>query len=490
MNKISFLLVCISVLWSVSLNAQQENKPLKILKGHQKEVTDLVFSPDGRFMASASWDNNVYIWEVMKVAIVDSLTAHNSAVFAVDWSADGKYIASAGWDLKICIWNARTYELEMTLEGNSARITDLAFTPNGKRIASASEDGVIMLWDLSTKGMISEFKSEEKSVVSIDFSSDGKKIISSGWSKDIRMWDLDSNACTSVFQAHLRGVNDVCFNPEDNLLLSASEDNTAKLWMVDSAKVLSTLKRHKSAITAAVFSPNGEYLCTADKQGQIIVWDTYKAQAVDVKRNAHQGQINVLTFSPDGEYLLSAGKDMEIKLWDMSDWVYMDCMKGKMDAKKYLTKPKGEFETTVEYDARIKEYDNYKYEVKKDCRKEAFERIKAEEKMREEEIIRSYSYVYFTIDAISKYDADNKNYEITVRDETYNINMEIEDAKVFKETWQKSKVRAIHRTRFGMDEYLNLQFKNPNNQKLYLLGPQTGVNDDRYLREFFKRNGE
>jgi hypothetical protein len=173
----------------------------------------------------------------------------------------------------------------------------------------------------------------------------------------------------------------------------------------------------------------------------------------------------------------------------MSDWLYMDCMKAKMEQKKYLTKAKGEFETTAAYDARIKEYDDFKYEVKKECRREVLERKKAEVKMREEEIIQSYSYVYFPIDAIGKYDADNLKYQITVKGKVYPIDMAIDEAKAFKETWQKTKVRAIHRTRFGMDEYLNMQFKHPTTQKLYLLGTQTELDDDKYLREFYKRNG-
>lgn len=73
-------------------------KPVTRLTGHQRQVSHVVFSPDGRWAASASWDNSVRLWEGRTGKFVATLRGHVGAVYRLAWSADSRMLISASKD--------------------------------------------------------------------------------------------------------------------------------------------------------------------------------------------------------------------------------------------------------------------------------------------------------------------------------------------------------------------------------------------------------
>jgi WD40 repeat protein len=118
------------------------------LSGHQELVTSLAFSPDGRMLASASYDNTVILWKMPEGLPVKTLT-HNDRIRAVAFSPNGRTLAAGGNDRNLYLWNVETGNRIDTLRGLSGRINCIEFSPDGLSAAAGGLNEV-MIWRIDS----------------------------------------------------------------------------------------------------------------------------------------------------------------------------------------------------------------------------------------------------------------------------------------------------------------------------------------------------
>ncbi|KAJ8918929.1 hypothetical protein NQ315_016831 [Exocentrus adspersus] len=125
---------------------ERDKKPLARLLGHQQLVNDVKFSPDGRIIASASFDKSIRLWESKTGKFIRTLRGHVQPVYMVAFSADSRLMVSGSADSTLKLWNLQKRELEIDLPGHADEIYAVDWSTDGLRVASGGKDKVLRLW--------------------------------------------------------------------------------------------------------------------------------------------------------------------------------------------------------------------------------------------------------------------------------------------------------------------------------------------------------
>ncbi|XP_034189286.1 notchless protein homolog 1 [Osmia lignaria lignaria] len=125
---------------------EKEKKPIARMTGHQQLINDVKFSPNGRVIASASFDKSIKLWEANTGKYITSLRGHVQAVYSVAWSADSRLLVSGSADSTLKVWCMKTKKLCQDLPGHADEVYAVDWSPDGLRVASGGKDKVLRFW--------------------------------------------------------------------------------------------------------------------------------------------------------------------------------------------------------------------------------------------------------------------------------------------------------------------------------------------------------
>ena len=260
-------------------------------------IFSVAFSPDGKtlaagsvhvsFSSSKNAEGCIKFWDTKTWKEIRTLKGHGSMVHSVVFSPDGKTLASGSQDKAIILWGVKNGKKIRTFKGHNEGVRSIEFSPDGKTLVSCGTDETI-LWDVRTGKEKWSQKGFHPCAV---FSPDGKTLaladIALTLQSTIHLFDTKTREEKGALKGHNGLIRSVGFSPDGKTLVSCSQDplskiGTIKLWDTNKRKEMRTLNINNEPFLSVVFSPNGKTLisCSGNEhpfiqnpEGMLRLWN-------------------------------------------------------------------------------------------------------------------------------------------------------------------------------------------------------------------------
>jgi len=298
------------------------------LQEHTSVINQIVWSPDGMTLASASRDKTIRLWDANTGKRRFILEGHTDAVVAVAWSPNGTVLASGAADKTIRFWDAEKGRLLHTIEVPSqAWIRSLAWSPTGKMLAAAFSDGKIRIWDTDSKQVRQTLEGHSVDVICVAWIVDGSKLASGTIDHRIHIWNLVTGKLIQTLDGHTKSVNGFACSPTEPILASASTDHTVRLWNAKTGRLTHILVGHTDEVDGISFSFDSRLLASASMDRTVRIWRCDQSKWEKIKEIPFGVNLNPITsvaFHPKAYVLATFGeKDHSIYIWRLNPEVLL-----------------------------------------------------------------------------------------------------------------------------------------------------------------------
>jgi WD40 repeat protein len=225
-----------------------------VLEGHESVVSDILYSPCGRWLLSYDWRDSVLLWDLHGMKQESHVRAEVeeqgfSKVCHASFSPSGHQIAICYRDNYLCIFDLPSKILVKSKDMTRHSPCTLAYSPDGQQLAIGCEDGSIYLWTINQSDdeeFSAKLSGHQRLISSIAYSPCGQWIASGSNDRTVRLWhhqseESESWSWVTTVPGFFDRVNQIDWSPVNPMeFVTNCEDGSARIWQVsnDGGKVV------------------------------------------------------------------------------------------------------------------------------------------------------------------------------------------------------------------------------------------------------------
>ncbi|KAH9408683.1 hypothetical protein TYRP_010951 [Tyrophagus putrescentiae] len=297
---------------------------LKCFQNHRLSVNWLAFSPNSNYLASASDDKTVYLWNLNRNNTCYKFTGHSDAITSV--ALANSFMISGSKDNTARLWRLSdrgteglTYSSESSIYRAASPISSVDINAGESQFCTSSDDRMVKLWSTTSTKYITSLSGEHTNWVRhARFSKLSPFLLSScGDDGIICIWDVRSKTAAIKLNSKRRATHylGVQWHPNcEYILSSSSSDSSLRIWDLRYEKIIQCYQVHEGVVSSSDFHSTGNYLISSSLDQTCKILDLFEGRTLFTLR-AHVGHVNCAQFSPNGEHFATAGQDRAVLYW-------------------------------------------------------------------------------------------------------------------------------------------------------------------------------
>eukprot|EP00735_Rhodelphis_limneticus_P005068 TRINITY_DN1676_c0_g1::TRINITY_DN1676_c0_g1_i2::g.17883::m.17883 TRINITY_DN1676_c0_g1::TRINITY_DN1676_c0_g1_i2::g.17883 ORF type:complete len:1613 (+),score=581.39,sp/Q149M9/NWD1_HUMAN/24.96/2e-79,WD40/PF00400.27/5.8e-09,WD40/PF00400.27/0.65,WD40/PF00400.27/0.16,WD40/PF00400.27/73,WD40/PF00400.27/0.00016,WD40/PF00400.27/7,WD40/PF00400.27/6.3e-07,WD40/PF00400.27/0.0015,WD40/PF00400.27/2.1e+02,WD40/PF00400.27/2.5e+02,WD40/PF00400.27/4.8,WD40/PF00400.27/4.9e-08,WD40/PF00400.27/7.5,eIF2A/PF08662.6/0 len=258
--------------------------------GVAKTPRSPMFSMDGRLLFVGGGDGAVYMFDTAPLAEGRDIEpahvwaeAHKEPIYGVAVSPDSKWVASASSDMFVQVFDVESKEKVHTITNGLGKMYTVAFSPDCKYLlAAGGGTKCVEIHRTSDWTRLCALRGHSDVVWRVSFSPSGDRILSCGGSldKSIRVWDTEYSLSAGEPTGHASVAREVAWHPDSTKVVSCGDDNIAQIYDVSSAAVIRKFEGFKMKLSASTISPDGKHLLVGGAEAILKLFNAETGELV------------------------------------------------------------------------------------------------------------------------------------------------------------------------------------------------------------------
>ena len=249
-------------LWDAASRSEIATVPLRQRVGDRR----VVFSPDAKTLVIED-EGKLHLYTVPELRALTNWPGFQPA-----YSQDGSTIVYALWNPNRVVRRQVATGQEVRIGEQADRVRDLTLSPDGRTVVTSGyySGGTITFWDAQGQSSPVKVEKHTDKVWMVAFSPDGQTLASSSWDGRLGLWNVKERRNVALLRGHKAEMAAVAFSPDGRTVATSSQDKTVRLWNLETRREVAVL-RHPGIVHPLAFSPDGQWLVTGG-EGTIRFW--------------------------------------------------------------------------------------------------------------------------------------------------------------------------------------------------------------------------